>query len=87
MVSISILPGMIVARLGEVVPLLAQGNFSGGSVFDLTNLVLWRTDDPSVAAVSNGLGTRGQLTALGPGTTQVRAELGGVSGLAAVLVP
>jgi len=87
LVSISILPGMIVARLGEVVPLLAQGNFSGGSVFDLTNFVLWQTDDPTVAAVSNVLGTRGQLTALGPGTTQVRATRGGVSGVAAVLVP
>lgn len=85
--SIDILPGMIVARVGEVVPLTAQGRFSGGTVFDLTNVVLWQTDDAAVAQVSNALGTRGQLTAMGSGSTQVRADLGGVSGVAGVFVP
>lgn len=84
---ITVIPGMIVARVGEVVPLAAQGQFSGGTIFDLTNFVLWQTDDAAVAQVSNGLGTRGQLTATGPGATQVRADLGGVSGAGAVFVP
>ncbi len=51
-----------------------------GSRFNGT--VTWASDDPSVATVSD----QGVVTAVGSGTTTVRASVGGVSGAATVIV-
>ena len=56
--------------------LRATGSFFDGSSRDLTNSVTWTSLAPSVAQV-NG---EGLVTALSPGSAQVRASLSGVNG-------
>ena len=47
---------------------------------------VWATVDATIAAVSNAPGAQGQLTAVGAGSTQVSATLGGIAGSTTVTV-
>src|SRR5262249_3979527 len=64
----------------------ATGFYSDGSTIDITNQAIWSVDDAMVAAVSNAVAGRGVLTAVGPGSTTVRARLDGREGTAQVVV-
>ena len=50
--------------------------YSSGLSRDVTEQVAWTTSDSSVATVSDVLGSKGLLTALVMGTTEVSAHLG-----------
>lgn len=50
--------------------------YSSGLSRDVTEQVAWTTSDSSVATVSDVLGSKGLLTALVMGTTEVSADLG-----------
>jgi hypothetical protein len=50
--------------------------YSNGLSRDVTEQVAWTTSDTSVATVSDALGSKGLLTALVIGTTEVSADLG-----------
>lgn len=50
--------------------------YSNGLSRDVTEQAAWTTSDSSVAIVSDALGSKGLLTALVMGTTEVSADLG-----------
>ena len=66
--------------------MVATGNYSDGTAINLTATAVWATVDATVAAVSNAPGAAGQLTAVGAGSTQVSATLGGIAGNTTVTV-
>ncbi|MBL1277716.1 MAG: Ig-like domain-containing protein [Ectothiorhodospiraceae bacterium] len=81
LLSINVLPSELSLAAGARQNLQAEGSFSDGSVQDLDGQVVWASDTPEVASVSNGA-----LTALLPGNTRVSASLSGISGNASITV-
>lgn len=86
LVSLAISPSDPTLPLGTKVPLTAEGSYSDGSNVDVTRLVTWSSDTPSVAAVSNASGSQGEVTAGAVGTSGVHATLGSVSATTTVTV-
>jgi len=84
--SISVTPATATLFVGTTSPFKAQGTYSDLSTADLTDSVTWSTDTTTVASVSNAAGTRGLVTALAVGTTNLMASLSGVVGTAIVTV-
>lgn len=76
--SIEITAPLTSLAQGTSTPLTAIGNFSGLFSRTITEEVLWSSSDPQVAAVSNQVPTRGRVSGLAPGTTQIHAELEGI---------
>src|SRR5689334_8210610 len=66
---------------GQQVQATAAGATQNGTAVTLSN-VSWTTTQPSVATVNSA----GLVTAVGPGTTQVTATVGGVTGSATLTV-
>lgn len=64
----------------------ATGIFQDGTTQDLTGSVTWSTSDESVATISQSSGQRGLTTGVAPGSVQVRAALGSLSGQADLTV-
>ena len=58
----------------------ATGNYSDGSMQDLTTQVTWASSAPAVATISNSSGSQGVATAVSLGVTTITATLGGVVG-------
>ena len=58
----------------------ATGNYSDGTMQDLTTQVTWASSAPSVATISNSSGSQGVATAVGLGVTTITATLGSVVG-------
>ncbi len=54
----------------------ASGNYSDGTVQDLTNQVTWNSSDPTVATISNAAGSNGLATPVAQGQTTITAVLG-----------
>ncbi len=65
---------------------VANGTFADGNTQDLTTSVLWTSSPPAVATISNVPATRGQATALSPGTATITALFGGQLGTATLTV-
>jgi hypothetical protein len=84
--SITVTPDNSLIAKGTTVQLAAQGNFSDGSVEDLTNQVTWSAANSAIAPVSNTAGTMGLVTGLSVGKTPETATLNGVSGSTKVTV-
>ena len=59
-------------KVADTVALKLQGNYSDGTKQDIADPVKWTSSDSRVAAVD----TRGNLTALRPGTAEVSARFG-----------
>lgn len=64
----------------------ATGTFSDGTTADVTTSVAWSSSDPSIATVSNAVGSPGLATTVATGTAEIRAELDGVTGSATLTV-
>jgi uncharacterized protein YjdB len=73
LVSIRIIPGTVRLPVGFSRSFDAEGTFHDNSVADISNKVIWSTSDPSVAEISNMLGSQGELIALNSGVTAVSA--------------
>ena len=58
----------------------ATGILTDGTTTDLTATATWVSSSPTVAGVSNAAGTRGLVSALAAGSTQISAASGGVTG-------
>jgi hypothetical protein len=58
----------------------ATGTYSDLSTADITADVTWSSGTPTVATISNGAGTEGEVTPLLVGDTLITATLGAVSG-------
>ncbi len=71
--------------LGSRVQLLALGKYADGSLQELTSLVVWSAASARVS-VSNSLGSRGVVSALEQGATEIVARLGEVEGRTVLFV-
>ncbi len=85
--SVTILPSAPAGAVGTEVPLFAQGNFTDGSQFDLTQQARWSSANSALVAVSNGQQTRGMAMALAAeissiAATVLRPDLTAVTGSA-----
>ncbi len=67
-------PVQDVVDLCESVQYTATGHYEDGVVRNLTQDVIWSTDDPSVARATNPVGQRSRIDGLAPGLTYVRAR-------------
>jgi hypothetical protein len=79
--SISVAPQGATVAAGLSQPFTATGSFSDNSTLDLTDFAVWRSEEPSVATVSNNtLGGQGQATGVATGTAGIDASLAGITG-------
>jgi len=65
LVSVQISPSSVSAITGQTVPFTATGTFAGGGNADVTDAVVWSTDDSKVT-ISNSAPTNGQAHIVGP---------------------
>jgi hypothetical protein len=73
--SIAITPNPVALSLAKSPSqqLTATGTYSDGSKFDLTNVATWLSSASTVAPVSNAAGSRGLVTGLAAGSSNVTA--------------
>lgn len=64
---------------GDKEKLVAVGTYSDNSTSVYTPAVDWSSSDPSIASVSNVWETKGEVTAVAPGTTTITVNYNGVS--------
>jgi hypothetical protein len=64
----------------------ATGIFANGDMLDLTDIVAWTSSAPSVATISNALGSGGVATGSAPGTTVISALFAGQVGTASLTI-
>ncbi len=79
LVSIDISPTDPSTPMGVQQQFSASGNFSDGTVQDLTEQVTWSSSNTGVAAVSNAAGSSGMATPVAPGTAAIIATIDGIS--------
>ena len=80
LVSIEVTPANPALPKGRTQQFTATGTFSNGSHQDLTSTCAWTSSSTSIAIVSNAGGSKGLATGKAPGTTQIRALSGSISG-------
>lgn len=80
--SIDVTAPALMSSKGEEVRFTATGSFSDGSTKDLTTDVTWSSSDAKVASID----ASGLVSALEPGTTQIEAASGDVTGAATFTV-
>jgi hypothetical protein len=73
-------PAMVSTPVGVRFTFQATATLADGTVRDVTALSTWVSSDDTVVAISNAGGSRGQATALKPGTVKIVATAAGVSG-------
>jgi alpha-tubulin suppressor-like RCC1 family protein len=73
LVSIAIAPPAPVVLTGHSVQLTATGTYLDASTADLTGSVHWSSSDPTIATVSQAVGSEGVVTALGAGSVTITA--------------
>ncbi len=64
----------------------AMGTYSDGSIIDISQQVIWSSNQLSMAEVSNAPGSKGRVSALGLGSLNITASLGAVSASHALTV-
>ena len=84
--SISITPLNQSIPAGNTLQFTATGNYSDGSTQNLTTTVTWSSTDTTVATISNTAGTNGLATAVGKGSTTIKATQGTPTGQSAFSV-
>ncbi len=84
--SIQVTPGMVMIAKGIVQQLQATGIYSDGTSQPLTGMATWTSSNAAVADVSDGSGSRGQVTAISMGTADITARVGMISGKSTVTV-
>lgn len=78
--SLAVTPYKPLLPVGWSQAFTATGNYSDSSAYDITPLVVWSSNDPSVVGISNGLGTSGAAKMLDTGTADVTAAYYGPPG-------
>ncbi len=73
LVSIEIAPGSSAIPPGGSSQFTAMGLFSDGSSSDITSSVSWTSSLPTVATISNTVGSQGLATSTGVGSTRISA--------------
>lgn len=77
--SIEITPRNIQLEKGTQQQLTATGIYSDNLARDITSLILWTSNDPLIAFISNANEQRGNLNALNTGAVKITASLDGFS--------
>lgn len=77
--DITLSPLDATASAGTKVAYHAQGKFSDNSTSDITTQVTWDSSNAAVAVISNAAGTKGEASALTPGTVTISAALDGIT--------
>ena len=80
--SIAVTPNpatSMISGLGQTQPFTATGTYSDASTANLTDAVHWISSNLAVATFSPDGTDGGVASAIGPGTTNVRAQLGAVT--------
>jgi hypothetical protein len=80
LVSVAVTPGSQSAALGLTAQFGATGTFSDGSTQTITDQVTWSSSNPSLATVSNAMGSKGLSTSAAVGVVSIIATLNGLSG-------
>jgi hypothetical protein len=76
LLSVAVSPSSVTTIVGQTQQFSATGNYSNGSTQDLTGSVIWTVSVPSVATI----GGTGLAMAIGIGSTNISAYLGGIFG-------
>ena len=84
--SIAVAPDPMRIVAGDKQLASATATYSDGTILDVTTTCTWSTADATVATVSNGPGSQGQVSAVGAGKTRLSCTLDGVTGAATILV-
>jgi len=77
--SIQVTPNPQKVTIGSGAQLTATGVYSDATTYDLTSFATWLSSSAGVAAVSNASGSRGLVTGLTDGTTNVTAVFQGIT--------
>jgi hypothetical protein len=77
--SIALSPASASVPKGVDQVFAAIGTFSDGSTQDISSTVVWKTADPTLAAVSNAAGSKGRVTTLATGEVKITATTGDLS--------
>jgi phospholipase C len=80
LVSIAVTPATPSIALGTTEQFAATGTFTDGSTQNLTGSVIWTSDTPTVATVSDTFGTLGLATSVSSGTANISATQGTITG-------
>jgi hypothetical protein len=80
LVSITVLPSDPSIALGTHQQFAAIGTFTDNTMQDITTSVTWSSSSPSIAVISDVVGSKGLATALAIGSTTVTASAGDISG-------
>lgn len=88
--SIAVTPSSASATIGGTsdgkTQFTATGTYTDGSTQDLTSLVTWTSDAPSVATIGNVAGSAGLASSVAAGRATITAALGSVSASAPLTV-
>jgi uncharacterized protein YjdB len=84
--SITVEPVNPLVAKSTTVQMAATGNFSDGTVEDLTTQASWSSGNSSIAQVSNTAGTIGLVTGASVGNTPITATFNGIAGSTTVTV-
>jgi len=85
-VSVAVTPANPALELGANQPFTATGTLTDGSHQDLTQSASWSSSDVSVVGVNTTAGRTGVANTRGPGSADVKATVGSVSGQTTVTV-
>ncbi len=86
LVAIEVLPRNPTLSIGVQEQFTAIGLFSDGSTHNITKSVTWFSSDPSIASISNALGSQGLATCLVQGSTTITATFGAIAGSTSLTV-
>jgi hypothetical protein len=84
--SIEIVPRAVTVPAGDSTRLQALGQFSNGDLLDISDQVVWSTEDPSIATVSNAPEDVGTVRGIEGGSTRAIASLDDITAVATVTV-
>ena len=80
LVSIAVTPALPTITLGMTQQFTATGTYSDGSTQNITDTILWSSDTPTVATISNNAGSQGLATSVGAGAATISATSSSISG-------
>jgi hypothetical protein len=84
--SLDVQPAAAKIATGEHFPFTATGTYSDGRAFDLTQQVLWQTDNEAVATISNAPDSFGVATGVSAGNATIVASRDGIAAKAQLFV-
>jgi uncharacterized protein YjdB len=80
LVSIAVTPAIPTIPLGTTQQFTATGTYTDGSTQNITGTVQWSSDTPTVATITNAIGSQGVASSEGQGTATISASFGTVAG-------